>query len=88
LLVFVADGTCAPKSYLAKKGGINFTEPLPSYDKWDTHKDTDLCEGFMKYTVEIGSDTTINMPNFIKIGSGIKSSIAGGFTDADSTDIA
>jgi hypothetical protein len=30
LLVFVAGGSCLPSCCLAVKGGIHFTEPLPS----------------------------------------------------------
>jgi hypothetical protein len=34
--------------------------------------DTDSWEVFMKYAVEMGSDTMICVPFFIKIGSGIQ----------------
>jgi hypothetical protein len=34
---------------------MQFTEHLPSNDRRDAHTDTDLWEGFMKYTVEMGS---------------------------------
>jgi hypothetical protein len=36
----------------------------------------------MKYAVETGSDAVINIPSFIKIGSGIQ---RGGFTDIETT---
>jgi hypothetical protein len=35
----------------------------------------------MKYAVEMGSDTMIYVPSFIKIGSGIQKLIEGGYTD-------
>jgi hypothetical protein len=39
------------------KGGIQFTEPLPSNDKTDTYTNTqnDGGRGFMKYAFEMGS---------------------------------
>jgi hypothetical protein len=57
-------------------GGIQFTEPLPSNDRRDTHTDTQT-EGFMKYVVEMGSSVMTYIPNFIKIGSGIRKLIGG-----------
>jgi hypothetical protein len=39
--VFVASVTFLPSRSLATKGGVYFTEPLPSNDRWDTHIDTD-----------------------------------------------
>jgi hypothetical protein len=37
----------------------------------------------MKYPIEMGSVTTIYIPSFIKIGSGIQKLIAeGGYTDS------
>jgi hypothetical protein len=41
LRVFVAQGTRLPFRCLAMKGGIHFTEPLPSNDRRDTHTDTE-----------------------------------------------
>jgi hypothetical protein len=38
-------------------------------------------EGFFKYAVEMGSDATIYLPGFIKIGSGIQKLIREGFID-------
>jgi hypothetical protein len=42
--------------------GNVFIELLPSND---THADTDWWEGFMKYTVEMGSGTMIYIPTFM-----------------------
>jgi sulfite exporter TauE/SafE len=38
--VFVAAGTCLQSHCLGMKGGLHFSEPLPSNDRWDTHTDT------------------------------------------------
>jgi hypothetical protein len=40
LHIFFASRTCLPCLCLAKKGGMQFTEPLPSNDKSNTHTDT------------------------------------------------
>jgi hypothetical protein len=42
-----------------------------------TYRHTDWWEGFMKYTVEVGSGAMIHIPSFIKIGSGIRKLIGG-----------
>jgi hypothetical protein len=70
-LIFVTAGTCLPSRGLAIKGGIHFTEPLPSNDKRITHTHTNCREGFKKYAVEMGSVAMIYIPNFTKINSGI-----------------
>jgi hypothetical protein len=61
------------------KGGIHFTEPLPSNNMGihiQTHK---LMGGFMKYAVEMGSGAMIYyIPSSIKIGSGIQKLTGGG----------
>jgi hypothetical protein len=70
------------------KGGIHFTEALPSNDRRDTHTDTDLWEGFIKYAVEMGSGAMIYIPSVIKIGSGIQKLIGGIHRHPDSIEIA
>jgi hypothetical protein len=40
LLLFVGAETCLRSRCLATKGGLYFTEPLPSNDRRDTHTDT------------------------------------------------
>jgi hypothetical protein len=40
LRVFIAAGTFLPRRCLSMKGGIHFTEPLPSNHRKDTHTDT------------------------------------------------
>jgi hypothetical protein len=40
VLVFNAAGGCLPSRYLAPKGGIRLTEPLPCNSRRDTHTDT------------------------------------------------
>jgi hypothetical protein len=45
-----------------------------------TYRHTDRWEGFMKYVTEMGSVAMINIPSFIKIGSGIQKLIGGGNT--------
>jgi hypothetical protein len=62
------------------KGGIHFTEPLPSNDRRDTHTDTQTDDRFMKYDAEMGRGAMIYIASFIKICSGIQKLI-GGFTD-------
>lgn len=47
-------------------------EPLSSNDLGYTYEHTGLCEKFLKFAVEIGSDAMTYMPNFIKIDSSIK----------------
>jgi hypothetical protein len=44
LRAFVAAGTCLPCRCLVTKGGIQFTEPLPSNDGMDTQQ-THRCMG-------------------------------------------
>jgi hypothetical protein len=44
------------------------------------YRHTDLCEGFAKYAVEMGSDAMIYVPNFLKIALVIQKLI-GVFTD-------
>jgi hypothetical protein len=48
-----------------------FTDPLPWNGKGYIYRHTDGWQGFMKYTVEMGSGVMIYIPNFIKIGSDI-----------------
>jgi hypothetical protein len=38
--VFIAKGTCLPRSCLAIKEGVQFTKALPSNDRKDTYTDT------------------------------------------------
>jgi hypothetical protein len=76
LCVLVAVGTCLPSCCLATKGGIHFTEPMPSNSRTDAHTNTQT-EGFMKHAIDMGSGATIYIPSFIKIGSGIQKFIAG-----------
>jgi hypothetical protein len=40
----------------------------------------------MKYAVEMGSDAVIYIPSFVKIGSGIRTLIAGGWGGVGFTD--
>jgi hypothetical protein len=40
----------------------------------------------MKYAVEMGSDSVIYIPSFIKIGSGIQN-LFGGYTDGQQGDL-
>jgi hypothetical protein len=40
LLIFVSAGTCSSSRCLAMKGGIQYTKPLLSNDRRDTHTDT------------------------------------------------
>jgi hypothetical protein len=51
----------------------------------DTHTETDRWEGFIKYSVDTGSSAIINIPSFMKIGSGIQKLI-GGFPDIQHVD--
>jgi hypothetical protein len=55
----VAEGTRLPSRCLATKGGIHFTEPLPSNDR-RIHRHTDWWEGFIMYAVEVGSGAMIH----------------------------
>jgi hypothetical protein len=52
------------------EGGIHLTRPLPYNNRTDTH--TEGWEGFMKYTVKMGSVAMICIPGFIKISPCIK----------------
>jgi hypothetical protein len=45
------------------------------------HIHTDRWEGFMKYTVEMGSDAVIYVPSFIKTGSGVRGNSGRGAHD-------
>jgi hypothetical protein len=45
LHVFIVMGTCSLSHCLATKGGIQFTKPLPSNDRRDTHTDTQTDGG-------------------------------------------
>jgi hypothetical protein len=54
-----------------------FAETLPSNDKDGLHIQTE-GRGFMKHAVEMGSDATIFIPSFIKIGSCIQKADEGG----------
>jgi hypothetical protein len=70
LHVFDAAGTCLPSRCLAIKGGIHFTEHLPSNDRGihlQTHR---LPGGIYKYAAEMGSGAMIYTQSFIKTGSG------------------
>jgi hypothetical protein len=50
-----------------------FTKLLLNNDRKDIYyRRTDWWEGFIKYTVEMGSDAMIYIPSFIKTGSGIQ----------------
>jgi hypothetical protein len=64
---FVVAGTCLLSRCLATIRGC-------------TYGHTDWWEGFMKYDVELGSDSMIYIPSFIKIFSGIRKLICGGNT--------
>jgi hypothetical protein len=57
------------------KGGIHFTEPLPSNDRRDIHTDTQTDgRDLMKYSVKMGSGAMIYLyiPSFIENGTGIQ----------------
>jgi hypothetical protein len=76
LRAFFAAGIYLLSRCLARKGGIHFTEPLPSSGR-GIYIQTDWWKGFVKYVVEMGSSTMIYMPSFIKTGSGIQKLISG-----------
>jgi hypothetical protein len=55
-----------------------FTEPLPSNSmRGYTYRHTDCREGFMKYTVEIGSGAMIYIPSFVNFLLSIQKLITG-----------
>jgi hypothetical protein len=63
------------------KGGITFTEPLPSNDERDNSREKrDSSEDFLKYAVERGSGAMRYAVRFMKIGSAIQKLIRG-YTD-------
>jgi hypothetical protein len=62
---FVAIGTCLLSCCLATIRG-------------NAHTDTDYRDEFIKYTVDMGSDTMIHIPSFIKIGSDVQKLRRGG----------
>jgi hypothetical protein len=62
--IFVAAVTFISSRFLAKIGRY-------------TYRHTDRWEGFMKYAAEMGSGAMIYIPNFVKIGSGIRKLIEG-----------
>jgi hypothetical protein len=70
--VFAVTVTFLPSRYLATKGGIYFTEPLPSNDNGIHIQAHKLREGFFKYAVEMGSCATMYTPSFIETGLGIQ----------------
>jgi hypothetical protein len=41
-----------------------FTEPLPSKDRGGRYRHTDICEGFIKYAVELGLGTKFHKDRF------------------------
>jgi hypothetical protein len=47
------------------KGGIHFTEPLPSSNRRDMHMDTDWREEFTWYAVDMDSGAKFNKDWFI-----------------------
>jgi hypothetical protein len=81
LCIFLIAGTCFPSRCLAMKGGIRFTKPLPNNDRRDTHTDTGWWEGFITYTVKMGSGAMIYVPSFMKTGSAIQKLIRETHTD-------
>jgi hypothetical protein len=60
------------------RGNI-FNEPLSNNDRGiHIYRRTDCWEGFIKYTVDVGSGAMINIPSLIKIVSAIQKLIWGG----------
>jgi hypothetical protein len=55
------------------KGLIHFTEPLPSNDRRDKHRDTET-DGWDVLSTPL---RWVQVPSFIKIGSGIQKLIRG-----------
>jgi hypothetical protein len=67
LRIFFTAGTWSPNRYLAKIGGWEYT-----------YRHTNWCEGFMKYSVEMGSNAMTYTPSFITTGPGIRKFMVGG----------
>jgi hypothetical protein len=71
------------------KGGIQFSELLPSKDGRDIHTGTQADENdFFKYAVEMVSGAMICIPSFMKISSGMQTSIEGIHRHTDRKEIA
>lgn len=90
LRVLVDAGTCLPSRCVATESGIKFTEPLPNNMRRHTYTDTNLWEGFIKYTLKWTQVARYCIPGFMNISSDIQNLIRGinRHTDTDCMEIA